>query len=415
MGGFGAWLRGLLGRKPEPAPDHHASHPRTPPGGPGSLAEDNDFALTLYQQLRQRPGNLFFSPFSVRTALVMALAGAKGETARQMGRALRLPSEDPTPHGAHAEAIRSLTATRGDGDEVVVANSLWSQEGVPLQTGFVDLIGRHYGGGMHLVDFRRDAEAARVSINHWVEDETRQRIRDLMPSGAVQADTRLVLVNAAYFRGTWLEPFHEAATRDEPFRLEGGLTAQAPLMHQQNRIPYLLGEGYQAVDLAYRAGNLSMLVLLPDRDDGLRDLEATLSATMLHDCVARMEVREVNLSLPRFTVTWGSIDLREQLATLGMPLAFDRLQADFSGINGQEPPSADALYLSAVFHKAFAEVNEEGTVAAAATAAGMPMIGAARPAPLPVPIFRADHPFTFAIRDRRSGAILFLGRLVDPR
>ena len=174
-------------------------------------------------------------------------------------------------------------------------------------------------------------------------------------------------------------------------------------------------EGFQAVDLAYRGIYLSMLVLLPERKDGLRDLEEQLSARMLHDCVARMSSREVKLLLPRFKITWGPENLLEQLTTLGMPLAFTPFQADFSGINGHEPPAEESLFLSAVVHKAFVEANEEGTEAAAATAVLMPATAALSPyKPPPVPIFRADHPFLFAIRDRNSRAILFLGRIADP-
>ena len=297
---------------------------------------------------------------------------------------------------------------------MAVANSLWGQDGTPLQPGFLDLIARHYRGAMNLVDFRRGAEAARVTMNQWVEDKTRQKIRELIPSGGLGADTRLVLVNAAYFKGMWVQQFRKAATRDEPFHVEGGGKVQAPLMHQREGVRYLQARGYQAVDLVYRGGDLSMLVLLPDRKDGLRDLEMTLSARMLHDCVAQMGTREVKLFLPRFKITWGTVNVRDQLTALGMPLAFTRL-ANFSGINGHEPPHEDSLFISAILHKAFVETNEEGTEAAAATAVFMTTAASLRSLkPPPVPIFRADHPFLFAIRDRKSGTILFLGRMADP-
>jgi serpin B len=183
-----------------------------------------------------------------------------------------------------------------------------------------------------------------------------------------------------------------------------------PLMHQRETVRYLQGGGYQAVDLVYRGGDLSMLVLLPDRKDGLRDLEKTLSARMLHDCVAQM----VKLFLPRFKITCA-VNVRDQLTALGMSLPFTRLQADFSGINGREPPDEDSLFISAVFHKAFVETNEAGTEAAAATAVSVSfMAGLGASKPPEVPIFRADHPFLLAIRDRKSGTILFLGRVADP-
>ena len=185
---------------------------------------------------------------------------------------------------------------------MAVANSLWCQDGAPLQAAFLDLIERHYHGGVNLVDFRRAAESARIAINRWVEENTRQKIRELIPSGTLGAYTRLVLVNALYFKGIWVVPFTKAATREEPFHLEGGGTVRAPLMHQQQEVWYLRGPGYQAVDLVYEGSNLSMLLLVPDRKDGLRDLEQRLSARMLHESVTQMSVCEVKLFLPRFKI-----------------------------------------------------------------------------------------------------------------
>jgi len=414
MAGFGVRLRGLFGGKQESNPS--LPHARSRRNGRGSFAEDNnDFALAMYGQLRQQRRNLFFSPFSIRTALGMTLAGARGETAAQMRRALHISSSDEALHVAFAEIVQRLDAAGGSKYEMAVANSLWSQDGPPLQPGFLDLIARYYGDGMNPVDFHRGAEAARVTMNQWVEDKTRQKIRNLIPSGGLDADARLVLVNAVYFSGMWVLPFRKTATRDEPFFLEGGGKVQAPLMHQHEDVRYMQAGGYQAVDLDYQGGDLSMLVLLPDKKDGLRDLETRLSTRMLHDCVARMRVREVKLFLPRFRATWEAIDLGAQLRALGMPLAFARSQADFSGINGHEPLDKESLFLSAVFHKAFVEVHEEGTEAAAATAVLMETLGALRYSkPPPVPIFRADHPFLFAIHDRKSGALVFLGRMADP-
>jgi serpin B len=416
MMGLRMWLRGLLHDKEESEPGPSLAHERSQPGGPEAFADDNnDFALAMYGQLRQRAGNLFFSPFSIRTALSMTQAGARGETAAQMAKALRISSADML-YVAFANVIQRLNPAAGGKYEMAVANSLWGQHGAPLQPEFVDLIARYYDGRVNLVDFRGGFEAARVEINRWVEDKTRQKIRDLIPSGGLNADTRLILVNAVYFKGMWVLQFQRAATRDEPFCLEDGGKVRVPLMHQQrDRVRYMRGGDYQAVDLIYEGGDLSMLVLLPERKDGLRDLENKLSTRMLHECVDQMEIREVKLFLPRFKITWGTVDMRDHLNALGMPLAFNRFQADFSGINGYEPPHEESLSLSAVFHKTFVDVYEEGTEAAAATAAVMETrssVWASKPPP--IPIFRADHPFLFAIRDRRSGTILFLGRIADP-
>ena len=274
MAGSETWLRRLLRSKEETALGPAIPHGRTRPSGPDTFAEDsNDFALAMYGQLRQRPGNLFFSPFSIRTALGMTYSGARGETAAQMREALRFPPSDETLHVAFAKIIQRLNAA-GDGEyELAVANSLWGQEGAALQAGFLELIARYYGGAMNVVDFGPPADSARVAINRWIEDKTKQKIRQLIPQGGLGPETRLVLVNALYFKGMWQLQFRKSATSDEPFYLEGGGTVRTALMYQRKEILYLQAKGYQAVHLNYRGDDLSMLVLLPDRKDGLRDLE----------------------------------------------------------------------------------------------------------------------------------------------
>jgi serpin B len=417
---LGTQLRGLFGRKEEPPGRERPSPPAWPPSVPAPrpwpeplAADSNDFALAMYERLRERPENLFFSPFSLRTALCMTGAGARGETAAQMRAALAISSSDDELHAAFAEILERLNQAAGGQYEMAVANALWCQEGAPLALEYLDRIERQYGGRANLADFRYAADAAREAINRWVEEKTRQKIRDLIPAGGLHADTGLVLVNALYFKGRWREPFFEAATRDEPFFLEGGGAVEAPLMHRVGDVRHVQAEGYQAVDVDYRGGDVAMLVLLPDRRDGLRDLEKALSPRMLHDHTSQMRSREVELFLPRFSITWGTVNLRDQLIALGMPLAFDPSRADLSGINGFTPPSEKALFVSSVLHKAFVEVNERGTEAAAAT--GMEVeFGAALGEPPPPPVFRADHPFLFAIHERQSSAILFLGRITDP-
>lgn len=409
MAGFGTRLRGVFGGR-----GGAGGSPQGAGEVPKPFAEGNDdFALALYGSLRGRAGNLFFSPFSLRAALGMAYAGARDETAREMREALRLRLPDEELHPAFAQTVRRLKAGGGE-VEVAVANSLWTQEDSPLEAAFLDLVGRHYGAGATPLDFRRRTEAARTTINRWVEGETRKKIRDLVPPGGVDAETRLVLANAVAFKGLWERRFPREATREEPFRVEGGGTVRAPLMRQRGSIRHVQADGYQAVDLAYRGGDLSMLVILPDRMDGLGDLEGRISGTRIRDCATKMRDREVELLLPRFRMTWGTVDVRGALAALGMPRAFDRSRADFTGINGRRPPHEDALFLGPVFHKAFVDVNEEGTEAAAATAAVVTRGGIGSTPSPPVPVFRADHPFLLAIVDRRSGAILFLGRLADP-
>jgi len=378
------------------------------------VAAVNTFALALYGQIRRRPGNLCFSPFSIRAVLVMTLPGARSETAVQIGQVLGISSGDDLVHAAQRTLIDRLNAASGGGYELAIANSVWTQDGAPLQAAFLDLITRYYGAVIHAVDFRAAPQRARDTINRWIEDRTRRKIVDLIPAGGLATDTGLVLANAVYFKGRWVLPFDMEDTRPEPFYVTTGEAVRAPLMRQREEVRYLQGEGYQAVDLDYKGGDLAMLVLLPDRREGLQDLEARLSPTMLEDCVAGLAVREIELYLPRFKITWGTVDLRPTLSALGASLPFDRDRADFSGINGYRPPHEEALFISAVFHKAFTEVNEEGTEAAAATSVIMHVFGRSSRPPPPIPVFRADHPFLYAIRDHQSGVVLFLGRVGDP-
>ena len=403
-------VRDLVGGQ---QPPDAGANPRASAADPFTESA-NEFALAMFGALAGQPGNLFFSPFSLRTVLGMALAGARGETAAQIGDTLRAPCEGERFHAALGGAVRLLATARGGGCEIAVANSLWGQDDGPLEAGFLDLITRHYGGGMNLVNFRRDPEGARTRINEWVEDRTRRKVRGLIPPRGVQADTGLVLANAVQFKGRWAYPFSKTATRDEPFHLESGATVLAPLMYERADVWYAGGDGYHAVDLPYEGRSLSTLVLLPYRSDGLLDLEKRLSAQMLRECAERMTLREVKLFLPRFRIEGGTTDMTVPLAALGMTLPFNRTQADFSGINGRRPPDDEALFFSAVFHHALVEVNEEGTEAAAATATAMTFGAMSAPAKGPVPVFRADHPFLFATRHRRSGEILFVGRMADP-
>lgn len=377
--------------------------------------DNNGFALALFEQLRHSPGNLFFSPFSIRTVLAMACSGARGETAAQMGDVLRVETSGDTPHTAFSEIIERLNTVGRGTQEMLVANALWGQRGEPLLPEFSEIIAQHYHGEFGQVDFRQ-AEDARKTINKWVETQTRGKIRELIPLGALDRETSLVLANAICFKGMWVEAFERDDTEEGVFQLAGGGRVRVPLM-QGTRwdLPYVETKGFQAIDLVYEGGDLSMLVLLPRRRDGLPALEERLSAKMLRDCVARMDARLVRVLLPRFKFASGSVDLCKPLATLGMPLAFARFEADFSGMNGKEPPSEASLFISAVLHQAHVEVTEEGTDAFAATAALVPL-GAAPSLrrPRPNPVFRADHPFVFAIRERKSGSILFLGRVSDP-
>jgi len=364
----------------------------------------NRFFCALLPELSPADGNLFFSPASIWTALTMTSAGAAGETEAQMRRVLSLPSED-----IHRQAGRLLSDLNARGQrgnyELSVANSLWPQKGYPFLPAFVSLVKEFYGARLYEVDYVADAEGARGQINRWVEKETREKIRDIVPQGAVDRMTRLVLANAIYFKGKWQEQFRKEDTRDDLFTKADGKKIPCRMMHRKGTVGYLKGENFSGVEMDYAGGEISMLILLPDRHDGLRELEKKLTPENLTGWTRRMRRQEVILFVPRFSMT-SSFDLGETLARIGMKDAFDPQAADFSRMDGRRD-----LFISKVLHKAFVDVNEEGTEAAAATT----VIVAVTAMPAEPVVFRADHPFFFVLRDRATGTVLFAGRVAEPK
>jgi serpin B len=384
----------------------------------------NAFAVELYGRLAGEPGNLFFSPASIHTALGMTYAGARNRTAAEMGATLHVDKAGPQVHAGYAALIRKLNAPRliasyemvdGQPTEVekpayqlVIANALWGQQGYPWKREFLDLTATHYGAGLHEVDFAGATEAARKTVNAWVEKETRDRIKDLLAPGTVDALTRLILTNAIYFKANWAEDFPKGATRDGPFRIPDAQPVTVPLMFQKGDFRYLETDTLQALEMPYKANELAMVVFLPKRTDGLGALEKSLAPGAIDAWLGRLRTEEVEVTFPRFTFT-SRFGLARVLQALGMRDAFSAAAADFSGMT-----SAEKVFISDVIHQAFVAVDEEGTEAAAATA--VVMAGAAPPAPKPRPkIFKADHPFLFVIRHNPTGAILFMGRVVNPK
>jgi serpin B len=373
----------------------------------------NAFAMDLYAQLGRRDGNRFFSPFSISTALAMTYAGAHGDTARQMATTLHftLPPDQlhPSFHRLIAE-IRSRNApakTQAAEIQLFTANALWAQRGEPILADFRKRIEINYQGGIYEVDFRQASEAARKTINAWVEEQTKDKIKELLKPDHVKSDTALILTNAIYFKGLWESQFSKKHTDVANFRISANESARVDMMNQTGRFRYLDEAAFQALELPYRGSTASMVILLPKAVDGLARIEAELSLSTLESWLAKLSSHRVQVSIPRFRLT-EQIELKDTLSELGMPLAFDRRAADFSGMTGTRD-----LAISAVVHKAFVEVEEMGTEAAAATAVVMaPRAMANVESPV---VFRADHPFLFFIRDNRSGSILFLGRLVRPR
>ncbi|WP_437639738.1 serpin family protein [Sorangium sp. So ce854] len=412
------WVRVCQG--PEPAAGTATpgpSEPATPdaqqadPPPPTALADANAaFAQRLYGKLTATKDKLFFSPASISTALAMTYAGARGETAAQMAKTLEFTLPPEALHPAFGGLVKELTqATGPKAPELRIANRLWGQAGLPIEPAFQSTTEQHYGAGIELVDFKRAHEQARARINQWVEQQTNAKIKDLMPPNSVTALTRLVLTNAIYFKGKWATPFDKKATKNEPFTVKPGAAPAVPMMRKI--LQARLGKTADAsvLELAYEAQDpertLAMVVLLPSQADGLPQVEQRLAAGQLKEYVGALEPARVDVALPRFKIT-AEFELSKALIELGMPLAFDDVKADFSGITRAEP-----LFISQVRHKAFVEVNEEGTEAAAATGVAM----ATRAAPAPPQVFRADRPFAFLIRDVATGAVLFMGRVTDPR
>ena len=372
---------------------------------------DNAFALDLYAKLRAADGNLFFSPYSISTALAMTRAGARGDTAAEMDNVLHFTLPQERLHPAFAALIKEVNGDPADkkrGYQLSTANSLWGQKDYEFKKDYLKLLSDAYGAGLTDLDFKTMTEAARQTINAWVEKQTNDKIKDLLHKDDLTENTRLVLTNAIYFKGDWASQFKKDRTKDAPFLLGADKKIDAPMMHQTGAYGYLDGGAFQALELPYAGNDLTMVVLLPKKVDGLADFEKGLTADKLAGWLGKLRKQEVIVSLPKFK-TEQRVSMKQMLSEMGMKLAFDDQKADLSGMAG----NPGDLYISAVIHKAFIDVNEEGTEAAAATAVIIAAPTGFHP-PEPTPEFRADHPFVFLIRDARNGSVLFMGRIADP-
>ena len=381
---------------------------------------NNRFALELFAKLQSSKGNLFFSPYSISTALAMAHAGARNQTESQMAEVLHFPvsankNADPSSKlllerqqfaKEFGKIINDLNERGQKGAyTLTVANALWGQKGYGFLEEFLELIESSYDGGLNEVDFIRAAENARQRINEWVEKKTSGKIKNLISPGVLNAMTRLVLTNAIYFKGNWSKQFKEDRTKDALFTLADGEKIDVAMMNQKAEFGYMESDTFQALELPYADQELSMIVLLPKRFDALNEFEKKLTADNLSQWLAKVHKREVVVFVPKFKMT-SQFSLASVLKSMGMKDAFSS-DADFSGINGKKD-----LFISAVIHKAYVEVNEEGTEAAAATGVVMRLTSVG---PAEIPVFRADHPFLFLIRDNLTGSILFIGRVANPQ
>lgn len=372
---------------------------------------NTDFALDLYEEVRDGDGNIFFSPFSISQALSMASAGAGGDTAAEMIAALGFEGKEDTMHpgfnwldDALHNLAKPVTNETSEPFELSIANALWSQKDVDVEAAFLDTLAQHYGAGMFVLDFIADTEPSRITINDWVEDKTSGKIVDLLQQGTITNLTRFVLTNAIYFKASWLHPFDEDLTAQEDFHLANGSTTPVDMMHTADPLEIQATEigDTKVVEIPYDGGNVSMLVFLPT---SIEDFDDALDTDVIDDAIAQLSGHIVTLSLPTFDITLP-LNLKETLQSMGMVEAFTN-DADFTGITDEITP----LKITDVVHKAFIAIDESGTEAAAATAV---VVGTESAPSGPELDFTADRPFFFVIRDNDTETILFMGRVSSP-
>ena len=374
------------------------------------LVEENSaFAFDLYQLLRQDTNNVFFSPYSISQALAMTYSSARGETEKQMSDTLHFVlSQDrlhPAFNGLDIELSKRGEGAQGKDEEgfrLNIVNAIWGQEGYRFLPEFLDVLAENYGAGLRALDFVNAPEESRITINDWVSEQTEGRIEDLIPEGAIDALTRLVLTNAIYFNAAWQFPFNEDATTDGPFYLLDGGEVIVPMMTQTESFGYTKGDDYQAVELPYDGQELSMIILLPS-DGQFENFESSMVYQRVTEIISSLAGQQVNLTIPKFEFE-SEFSLKKALTTMGMPVAFSA-DADFSGMTGNRD-----LAIDDILHKAFVSVDEAGTEAAAATAVIMTLTAV----PAPPVVVTVDRPFIFLIRDIETGTILFIGRVVNP-
>jgi serpin B len=384
--------------------------PDVPTSEQALLVEGNSaFAFELYQALKGQEGNLFYSPYSISLALAMTYAGARGETAQQMADTLQFLLGQDRLHPAFnwldaklAKRGEGAQGKDGEGFRLNVVNAIWGQKDYEFLSEFLDVLAENYGAGLRIMDFIREAEKSRIVINDWVSEQTEGCIEDLIPPGAIDELTRLVLTNAIYFNAAWKYPFDDKMTTGGPFYLVEGGQVTVPMMKQTESFGYTKEEGYQAIEMLYDGDELSMVILLP-ASGNFAAFEETVNAQQVSDMISGLQPTQVALTMPQFGFT-SEFSLKDTLSDMGMAIAFSGA-ADFSGMTGNPE-----LFISDVVHKAFVAVDEAGTEAAAATAVIMKLTAVPEP-PVEVTI---ERPFMFLIRDIETGAILFIGRVMNP-
>jgi serpin B len=394
----------------------------------------NQFAFDLYERFAQKQGNLFFSPFSISTILSMTYVGAYGKTAAQMHEVLHFNVPPNWVHAAAAAVLQQIQSPEAPASprenktaekkpppennndqydyELNMANKIFVQQGNSILASFKKTVARFYGSTAENIDFGAKEQAA-GRINAWVSQKTQKTINQIVQAPMLSPQTRLLLINAIYFKGKWRYLFDKNATHTCKFHPHPKSTVQVDMMTQTAKFRYGTAPQLQILEMDYKGDDLSMVILLPGKKEGLEALEKKLSAARLNSWLSSLRKRKVEVYLPKFELAWGR-PLKKDLNTLGLETPFSETAADFRHINGKHAASDEALYISNVIHKAFVEVDESGTEASGVTAVALLSAGP-ETAPKRPPVFYADHPFVFLIRHKQTGAILFVGRLVDPR
>jgi len=399
------------------------TNPAVSPAEQAQLSAGNTaFAFDLYRTLAASDAgkNVFCSPYSISLALAMTYGGARGNTEAEMAKTLHFGLPQERLHPAFDDLDLKL-ASRGQGAKdqdggkfrLSIANSMWGIKGYPYLTPFLDVLAESYGAGLRVVDFVGDPESSRQAINQWVEQKTEEKIKELLPQGSIDDLTRLVLVNAIYFNAAWAVPFDKGATKDEAFHLADGSTVRSSMMTKVDELEYAKLADGQAVVMPYDGHQLSLVLLLPD-EGKLAAMESGLSSSTLDSILQGLSGAEVTLTLPKFDFEYGTKSLKAALQALGMKDAFDEDRADLTGMFDRSQ-TEKPLLIKDVLHKAFVKIDEAGTEAAAATAVviGEPTASPVQPE-LPNVVVKLDRPFLFLIRDDQTGAVLFVGRILNP-
>lgn len=364
----------------------------------------NHFAFEVYKQNAVQKGNFIFSPFSIEAVMSMVTAGARGETLKQMNKVLHFNEETPS------EFKKILPLLKGDKNfQLSTANRLWGQEGIPFETGYLSLLKENYGSDLTPLDFSKSTEESRLKINRWVEEQTQNKIQNLIEKGMLDKSTRLVLTNAIYFKGTWFRKFDAGKTMKSDFFVTPQNKKKVPFMNMTSAFNYTETNEFQILEMNYNGDEIVMDVVLPKENVDFAKFESKMGPNLIFE--NGLSQAEVVVILPKAKVD-TKIELSKQLTKLGMPLAFSQSKADLQGIMARQK-SRENLYLDKVVHQATVNIDEDGTEAAAATAAVAKGFGAAQQAD-DIKFFTANRPFIFFIRHAKTGMILFMGRISDP-